>query len=149
MRGMKAGSFVVAAGLFFATMATANGQTPIKDKDAFEKKYIECIMAGLKNKCFSTLLGGRLVPDGRGRELDKIDEIANQFWPVHQVYPLDKTIRAGVWDNRTYLIEHSNNRFSCAYINFVKAKGEWYVDTFGLNSSLESLRKLLKLPEDW
>lgn len=149
MRGMKARSFVFAVGLFFATMATASGQAPIRDKDAFEKKYIECIMAGLKNKCFSTLLGGHFVPDHEIKELHKIDELANMFWSVHQVHPLDKTIKAGVWDNRTYLIEHSNNNYSAASINYVKAKGEWYLHSFSFTSSQEHLKKLLNVPADW
>jgi hypothetical protein len=149
---MKMRNFMLIAGLLFASIGTANGQTPIKDKDAFEKKYIECIMSGWKNKCFSALIIGHFRPNFEDKiplvkkELHNIDELANQFGSVYRVHPLDKIIRANIWDNRTYLIEHFNGKFSGAYINFIKIKEEWYVYTFLFDNSEEFIKKLLKIP---
>jgi hypothetical protein len=154
---MKTRNFMVIAGLLFASIGTANGQTPIKDTDAFEKKYIECITSGFKNKCFSVLLRGHFAPDAEGQTpripqataaSHKVDEFANQLGGVYQVHPLDKTIRANVWDSRTYLIEHLDGRFSASHINFVKMKGEWYVFSYGFNQADGFVKQLLKLPAD-
>jgi hypothetical protein len=141
------------AGLAFSAVAAAASE-PIKDRDAFEKKYIECITSGLKNKCLSALLTGHFIPDAEGHspfihqtvaQLQKIEELADQFGNVYQVRPLDKIIRADTWDSRTYLTEHSNGRFSGAYLCFTRVKGEWYVSSFRINTKKEFLREILKL----
>jgi len=152
---MKAGNFIFATGVLLVTIAAAYAQTPVEDKDAFEKQYIECIMSGLKNKCFSALFSGHFSPEAEDRapyisqatkSLYMFDGFANQLGSVYQVHLLDKIMRANVLDSRTYLIEHSNNRFSGAYISFIRVKGEWYVISFNISDSDEFVKKLLKLP---
>jgi hypothetical protein len=142
------------AGVFFLTgMSVAHAQVAIDDKDAFEKRYIECVMSGLKNKCFSTLAKEHFLPDADKipkavEELRTIDDLANSIKEVYKVHHIDKVIRAGTWDARTYAIEHSDGKYSGAYLLFVSVKGKWYVSKCAFNSSGEFLGKLLKLPID-
>ncbi|MDR2260780.1 MAG: hypothetical protein LBE06_07625 [Azoarcus sp.] len=154
---MKTGTMrnaVFGAGLFLASMTVANAQVPIDDRDAFEKKYIECIMSGLKNKCFSTLVGTHMTPAAAKSEqssgfrdgLQIIENPPNFYDSIYKIHPLDRIVKAGTWDSKTYLVEHSNGRISVAYINLLNIKEKWYVASFGFETSREAVGRFLKLP---
>jgi hypothetical protein len=139
----------VLAGLTFSVAALAAEPTPIEDRDAFEKQYIDCVEGGLKDKCFSALFLSHLDPiteEGR-KSLNQLDGIY-QAGVAYKVHPLDKVMRAGVVDCRTYLIEQPNGDFVGASVTFRKSKGKWYVFAFLIDGSNEFVKKLLKLPTD-
>jgi hypothetical protein len=156
---MKAGfthGLGLLAGVMFSAAAMANEPTPIADRDAFEKEYIACFKTGLKNKCFSTLFSGYLdhsfnIKDAH-ESLSDIDDLSlNQMAdcsPVYNVHTVDKIVRGGVLDSRTYLIECSNRDFVGAYVNFRKTKDEWYVFSYSVWGSGKLAQEILKLPTD-
>ncbi|MDR2165466.1 MAG: hypothetical protein LBO79_07590 [Zoogloeaceae bacterium] len=153
---MKTGfrhGLILLAGLIFSVAAMANEPVPIEDRDAFEKEYLACLKTGLRNKCFSTLFSSHLDYNFKDLEvLGRIDDLsANQLAdcpPVYDVHVVDKILRGGVLDSRTYLIECSDRSFVGVYVNFRKTRNEWYVSAFSVWGSDEFIKKILKLPTD-
>jgi hypothetical protein len=146
------------AGIFLSATAMASEPVPIEDRDAFEKQYIACIMSGAKNNCYASLVSKHLDPSLKKTDtlilsLEKVNWICQgkteKLSSVYEVHAIDKIIRGGVVDSRTYLIECSNGDFIGAYMNFRKVNGKWYIFAYSINSSNEFIQKLLKLPTDY
>ncbi|MDR1349321.1 MAG: hypothetical protein LBJ59_00815 [Zoogloeaceae bacterium] len=145
-------SLGLSASLIFlsgTTTAMASEPIPIGNRDAFEKQYINCIESGLKDKCFVSIFSGHLTPNIKNAEegLNNLNEIylKNQMAgsPVYKVHAIDKTMRAGVFDSRTYLIERFDGSFIGCYIIFRNIQEKWYVYAFRMQESDEFIRKLL------
>jgi hypothetical protein len=142
----------VLAGLTFSVAALAAEPTPIEDRDAFEKQYIFCVETGLKNKCFVSIFSGHLVPNIKNADegLSNLNEsylngvMSGSYG--YKVHILDKTMRAGIFDSRTYLIERSDGTLIGSYIIFRKIQGKWYVYEFSIQGSDVFIRELLKFP---
>ncbi|MDR3159543.1 MAG: hypothetical protein LBU11_11215 [Zoogloeaceae bacterium] len=144
------------AGIFLSSAVQANEPVlliAIEDRDAFERKYLECFKSGLENKCFSTLFSDHL-DFGAGdtkKFSNQVDGILTrqmpECLPVYNVYAVDNVIRGGVFDNRTYLIECSNRKFVGVEITFRKTRGQWHVSKFHIGASDKILQDILNLPE--
>jgi hypothetical protein len=145
--GFKYG-FGLLAGLVFSVAAMASEPTPIADRDAFEKEYIDCIMSGLKGNCIVSIFSAHRDPriDDADETLDNLSKYySTRMKPVYKVHSLDKITRAGIIDSRTYLIEFSDGTLSGAYVVFRKNNGAWYVFRFFIGGA-ELAYKLLDLP---
>jgi hypothetical protein len=147
---MKYG-FCLLAGIFLCATVQAES-VPIEDRDAFEKRYIECVMSGLKDNCLFNLLSNHLTPATQEDDKQILDILRSfgDFYkdkpPVYKVHIVDKIMRAGIVESRTYMIERSDGVFVGSYINFVKIKDGWYINAFGISGADEVLEKILQLP---
>jgi hypothetical protein len=139
-------------GIFLSAMAMASEPMPIKDKDAFEKQYIECFMSGLKDNCFISTFSGHLSPLVKDGE-DTLIKVHNDTYlkngisdfPILGVHPLDKTVRAEIFDGRTYLIENSKGNIWGLSVVFGRINGKWYLHSLYLSSSEAFIAKLLNM----
>ncbi|MDR3087393.1 MAG: hypothetical protein LBU45_05515 [Azoarcus sp.] len=130
--------------------AGAMASEPIKDKDAFEKQYIECFMKNGANDCFFSIFRGHVDPNiGNADELSKK---GNAFlkerlltFGVYKVHILRKTVRADFFDERTYIIEYNNGTFGCFRVLFRKFLGGWYLFTYEWVGSDADIYKALQL----
>jgi hypothetical protein len=133
----------------FSTNAMAN--EPITDKDAFEKQYIDCIISGATNNCFVSTFSNHRDP--HSKDLDEALEWVNKYYkekiafpPVYKIHVIEKTIKAEVFDNRSYLIERDNGSLVGFYISFRRIKDKWYVFTFKFGDMDEFVYSLLGMP---
>ncbi|MDR2690497.1 MAG: hypothetical protein LBB76_12190 [Azoarcus sp.] len=140
------------AGIFLSATAMASGSVPIEDNDVFEEKYIDCIMSGANNDCFSSIFSGHLVPkvdEDQKRIVNGINEhwtkILQQCHP-YKVHRAGKTIKADIFDGRKYVIECSNDSFIGLHIKFLRVKGKWYVSSVSLDDSDSIVRDILETP---
>ncbi|MDR2261328.1 MAG: glycoside hydrolase family 97 C-terminal domain-containing protein [Azoarcus sp.] len=145
-------SLMLAAGLLFPAAALteeAAPPVPVGDRDAFEKRYIACVLSGLQDNCFITVFSGRFFsPPGEGATLiyDAI-KAKMQGANVRKVHTLEKTVKAELVDIRTYLLELSGDAgFIGFYVVFRRKGDEWYVYEFALDRSEDFIRGLLNLP---
>jgi hypothetical protein len=142
------------AGLILSGVAMAGEPVPIEDRDAFEKQYIECFMSGLKDNCFISVFSGHLDRTIKNptETLNKLNSyylsIQKRHSSIYKIHALDKTIRAGVFDNRTYIVEHSNETLIGFNVIFVNRKGNWYAYSISMkdNDNDEFLYEILNLP---
>jgi hypothetical protein len=145
--------FSLLAGIFLCATVQAES-VPIEDRDAFEKRYIECVMSGLKNNCISGLFSKHIAPTVTPEDANQLlvalrtidDNYRKEGLPVYKVHPVDRVLRADITESRTYIIERSNGLFIGAYVNFVKIKGAWYMGSFGMDGSNKLTEDILKLP---
>jgi hypothetical protein len=136
-------------GIAYATVAAAG--EPIKDKDAFEKQYVECIISGFKDRCWSKLLLKHARPhEGNdqdiGNVLRKIEAIFGDQGSIYKVHSIEKAIVADMSDSRTYMVEFSNGKFCGVFLRFIKIKEEWYITDVSVNNDESFLKKILKSP---
>jgi hypothetical protein len=140
-------------GLLCATgaLAASTKPIPIEDRDAFEKQMIECVLAGSLNGCIVPLFVGHATPlsvePGKGAEQFNIilQKVAKDVgW--RKVYNISKTMKAGILDERVYLIEAKNGGLGCFRIVFVKHLGKWYISAYQLSNEDEIILKALGLP---
>ncbi|MDR2031121.1 MAG: hypothetical protein LBP86_02425 [Azoarcus sp.] len=143
---------LIAAGLLLSVAAAAAEEAvpvPVGDRDAFEKRYIACILSGLQDNCFITVFSGRFFsPPGEGATLiyDAI-KAKMQDVSVRKVHTLEKAVKADLVDIRTYLLELSGDAgFIGFYVVFRRKGDRWYVYEFALDRSEDFIRGLLNLP---
>jgi hypothetical protein len=139
------------AGLLLSGVAIAGESVPIEDRDAFEQQYIECIMSGAKDDCLISIFSGRLAP--QFADQDKIVNGLNKYYlekiaspSAYKVHVIDKIMKAGIFDNRSYLIERDDGSLIGFYVSFRKTKEKWFVFSFRFNSSEDYVLKLLSMP---
>jgi hypothetical protein len=145
------------AGLILSGVAMAGEPVPIEDRDAFEKEYLECFKSGLKDNCFISVFSGHL--DQNVKEPEKSLNKANTYYldvirispgsapgSVYKIHPLNKEMRAGIFDSRSYLIERFNGGLLGFYVVFRKLKGNWYVFAYAMDESEDFVLKLINLP---
>jgi hypothetical protein len=144
--------FGLLAGLLFCG-ALAGEPVPIEDRDAFEKEYLACIKSGLEEDCFLVLFSSHLCediknPEEASRKHDAYYRNILKISPgsIYAIHPLDKTIKAGIVDSRTYLVEHRTNGFFLFFVNFVKQKGKWYILGYDTYPESEKINKFINLP---
>lgn len=144
--------FCLLAGLFFCT-ALAGEPVPIEDRDAFEKQYIECLMSGLKDDCLVSVFSGRI--DKSVKNSEEAIRQSNTYYrdilqispgAVYKIHPLDKIVRAGMFDSRTYLIEYDSDGLLLFCIIFIKRKENWYVGAYNMFSEDKEIFDALNLP---
>jgi hypothetical protein len=141
-------------GIFLSAMTMASEPVPIKDKDAFEKQYIECFMSGLKGNCFISVFSGHLdqTVENPNETLSRTNsfylDIQKRHSSIYKIHILDKIVRADVFDSRTYIVEHSDETLIGLYVVFVKRKENWYVYSIYMkdNDDGELLHRILNLP---
>jgi hypothetical protein len=141
----------IVVGLVFSAVAMAS--EPIVDKDAFEKRYIDCIMSGAKDNCLVSIFSNHRDP--QFRDQDGVFERLNKYYlekiaspSVYKVHVIEKTMKAGIFDNRSYLIERDNGSLAGFYVSFRNIKGKWFMFAFKFNNSDEFVYKLLGMPTE-
>jgi hypothetical protein len=140
------------AGLFLSAAALASESVPIEDRDAFEKEYLACIMSGAKDGCVAAVFSGHLDQSFEKPEefLKKIDTSLSNFVfggsTIYKIHPLDRTMRAGIFDSRSYLVERSGGALAGFSVVFRKIEGEWYVFGISVDKSHAFVLRLLNLP---
>jgi NAD-dependent SIR2 family protein deacetylase len=142
--------FVV--GIACVTAATAG--EPIKDKDAFEKQSIECIMSGGKDSCWSKLILKHVPPYNEdvdkqdfANTLRKAEALLMSQGSVYKVHPVEKKIVADIAEGRAYVIEYSNGKARGVFIYFRRIKEEWYIISFTVGDENAFFRNIFKFPE--
>jgi hypothetical protein len=146
---MKYG-FSLLAGIFLSASVMAS--EPIEDRDAFEKHYIKCVISGLKDNCLFNLLSKHLTPATKEDDKQILDILRSfgDFYkdkpPAYKVHVVDKIMRAGIVESRTYMIERTDGVFVGSYINFIKIKDGWYINSFGISGADEVIERILQLP---
>jgi hypothetical protein len=138
------------AGLACATVALATEPMPIADRDVFEKQYIECIKEGIKNDCIVPLFMNHVTLGSKGVEdtVHKFNSALQQLIKgtnVYGVYVISKTIKAEIYDDRTYLIQWGNGSVTCFRVLFRQILGEWYMANLQLRNDNENIIKILDL----
>jgi hypothetical protein len=151
---MKAGfkhGLILLAGLIFSVAAMANEPVPIEDRDAFEKQLITCITSELKNDCITSLFSAHFSPGVKDQ--DSVINHANSTFKkvlekssVYEVHVINKVIKVGLFDSRTYIIEYSNGIFVGLHVIFTGIKGKWYASYLDVGYSEEFIHRLLGLP---
>jgi hypothetical protein len=148
------------AGIFLSATAMASEPVPIEDRDAFDKRYVECIRFGLKNDCLISTLSGHFALSVNEIELREINERLKEGLKtakILNIFPLEKVVRANYFDSRTYLVEYedeksyadnspSRPRIAAAYIVFGRLNKNWYVYSFDIDNSENFVRRLINLP---
>ncbi|MDR0700850.1 MAG: hypothetical protein LBF61_00310 [Azoarcus sp.] len=141
------------AGLLCATgaLAASAKPIPIEDRDAFEKQFIECILAGSLDGCIVPLFLGHASPLLAGSEKGAeqlnaaLQRVAKEVgW--RKVHSFSKTMKAGIFDERVYLVEAKNGKLGCFHVVFMKQLGKWYVGAYEISSEREDIAKTLGLP---
>jgi hypothetical protein len=142
------------AGLLLSGVAIAGESVPIEDRDAFEQQYIECIMSGAKDNCMVLIFSSLPVP--RNKDKGEIVEMLNKYYlkeiahqPVYKVHVIERVMKAGVFDNRSYLIERDDGSLVGLYVSFRNIKDKWFVFKFTLNLSYGYIFKLLDMPFEY
>ncbi|GHT97677.1 hypothetical protein AGMMS49545_24110 [Betaproteobacteria bacterium] len=115
--------FVV--GLLFTIAAMASEPVPIEDKDAFEKQYIDCIESGAKNDCLVSIFSNHFDPQFKnpGEIVDGFNKYYQEKMtlpPVYRVHVIEKTIKAEVFDNRSYLPRSTHKCIKAMLLTCVK-----------------------------
>jgi hypothetical protein len=65
---------------------------------------------------------------------------------LYKVSSFRKTMKAGIYDDRVYLIEARSGSLACFRLVFRKVLGKWYVGTYRISGDEEASFKLLDLP---
>jgi hypothetical protein len=144
--------YVFLAGLACAASVLAAESTPITDVDAFEKQYLECIMGGVKNDCITALfkehapLGAK--PENIEKSMVNVRDSFQKFLKgtnVFKIHVVDKKLKAGIYDDRIYLIETANTNLLCFRVVFRKILDKWYIAGFQLSDEEKVIIKLMDL----
>ncbi|MDR3055027.1 MAG: hypothetical protein LBU53_06440 [Zoogloeaceae bacterium] len=149
-KGFRFGLGVV-AGLLFSVAALAGESVPIEDKDAFEKQYLDCIVSGARDNCLVSIFSNHLDPQFTNQDVI-VDRFSRYYQEkmatpsVYKVHLIEKTIKAEVFDNRSYLIERDNGSLVGFYVSFRSIKDKWFVFTFKVSNTEEYVFKLLGMP---
>ncbi|MDR3212846.1 MAG: hypothetical protein LBT71_02845 [Azoarcus sp.] len=139
------------AGLFFSAAALAEDAPPVPvgDKDAFEARYVKCILSGLQDNCFITVFAGHFFSSPGEGAKQIYDSIKTKMrgLRVRKVHVLGKEIKADLVDVRTYLLELDRDQgFVGFYVVFRRGGDAWYVYEFAMDQSEDFIRALLGLP---
>jgi hypothetical protein len=128
---------------------------PIKDRDAFEKQYIECMKKGFGNDCFFSLFVNRMVPPDTPDVPERIKKINDHLKGrlansrVYDVYVVDKMMTAGIAESRNYLIElEGDGGLIGCRVFFRRILGKWYVYSFVWLEDEESIQKMLNFQKE-
>jgi hypothetical protein len=142
-------ALVFALGVLISGSVTA--KEIVLDKDKLEAEYIECIELNFKGGCFSKVFSEYF--DRGASESEKVLADTEGFYirwmsehSVYKVHAAGKVLRAGVFDNRSYLIERSDGQLSGILIGFRKIKGNWYVYDIQGGNTDSFIRGLLDMP---
>ncbi|MDR0703320.1 MAG: hypothetical protein LBF61_13140 [Azoarcus sp.] len=141
------------AALVFSAAALAEDAPPVPvgDKDAFEARYVQCILSGLQDNCFITVFAGHFFSspgEGAKRIYDSI-KAKMQGLRVRKVHTLEKKVKADLVDVRTYLLELDREQgFIGFYVVFRRGGNgnDWYVYEFAMDQSEDFIRAILGLP---
>ena len=141
--------------LAFALGVLISGSAAAKEvvlnKDKLETEYIECMELSFKGGCFSKVFSEHF--DRSASESEKILADTEGFYirwiaehSVYKIHTAGKALRAGVFDNRSYLIERSDGHLSGILICFRKIKGNWHVYDIQGGNTDSFIRGLLDMP---
>ncbi|MDR2093630.1 MAG: hypothetical protein LBP58_10030 [Azoarcus sp.] len=124
---------------------------PVGDKDAFEARYVQCILSGLQDNCFIAVFAGHFFssPGEGAKQIYDSIKAKMQGLRVRKVHVLEKTVKADLVDVRTYLLELDREQgFIGFYVVFRRGgKGnDWYVYEFAMDQSEDFIRAILGLP---
>lgn len=126
----------------------------IQDKQKFEKDYLSCMEAGFKNRCFSGVVRGHfepwVTPDKEKPLLENFEAFFDHWLggAVYQVHPADAVTKAGVFDNKVYLIERdSDGELAAVIVGYRRIKGEWFIYHLEGGSGEKFIRSILDMPK--
>lgn len=136
-------------GFSAAALAEDAPPVPVGDREAFEARYLQCILAGLQDDCFITVFAGHFFSSpGEGAE-QIYDSIKAKMrgLRVRKVHALGKEVKADLVDVRTYLLELDKEQgFIGFYVVFRRGGDVWYVYEFAMDRSEDFIRAILGLP---
>ena len=134
----------------FASMGVSANER-ISDTNGLEKQYVRCMEGGFESGCFAKIFSGHF--DKWYKEPEKAPISTEAFYrkwlngqSVYKVHVIDKVVKAGVFDNRSYLIERADGELSGIFIGLRKIQGDWYVYDIQGGSSDAYVRELLDMP---
>ena len=140
---------LISTGVAANEKATAHEK--ISDKNAFEAQYIQCIEQGLKAGCFQSVFSGHfdfqqkqelLAPDAESFFIRWMAGLS-----IYKVHAANKTVKAEIFDNRSYIIERSDGELVGFFVGFRSVKGSWYIYDIQGGSSDLYIRRLLDMPK--
>ncbi|MDR1424137.1 MAG: hypothetical protein LBI92_06000 [Azoarcus sp.] len=141
----------VLASLIFSAAALAEDAPPVPvgDKDAFETRYVNCILSGLQNNCFITVFAGHFFssPGEGAKQIYDSIKAKMKGLRVRNVHTLEKKVKADLVDVRTYLLELDRDQgFIGFYVVFRRGGNDWYIYEFAMDQSEDFVRAILGLP---
>lgn len=135
-----------------AVISGASANEKIPDTEEFEKQYIQCIESGFKSDCFSKTFSGHF--DSYYKNPEKAPSSTVEYFQkwlngksVYKVHVASKVLKAGIFDNRSYLIERSDGAISGIFIGLRKVTGDWYVYDIQGGVTDSYVRGILNMPK--
>ncbi len=139
--------------VFFIAGGCVAGEK-ITDKERFERDYLDCMAGGFKNKCFSGVVRGHFDPwtnsDNEAKLLAGTEAFLDRWVggsAIYKVHSVGAAIKAGVFDNRVYLVERSDGELAAFIIGYRKVKGDWFLYEVEGGTSDKFVRGLLDMPK--
>lgn len=121
------------------------------DKDVLESQYVKCMEGNFASGCLKKIFNGGFVSwfGSPGKVLDGADDFYRQWLrdgSVYKVHSVNRENKAGLFDNRAYLVERSDGVLAGFYIGFRNVKGEWLIYDLQGGDGDEFVRRLIDMP---
>lgn len=147
---MKEYGLAFLLGTLFSLGASANEK--ISDTNEFEKQYTQCIESSFTSNCFSKIFSDHF--DTYYKNPEKAPSSTVDYYKkwlgekkVYKVHVASRVIKAGIFDNRSYLIERSDGALAAIFIGLRKVKGDWYVYNIEGGVTDSYVRAILDMPK--
>lgn len=148
MRNMAIGLLILAASQLGCTPETKTKSY----MDLLETELMECLSKVTKSSnCFEKTLGERIRGDDKEmqQQLPKADQMIASFisqngGAVFAYYPMKQIKGGAIYEERSYILETTANRYLAIDVSVFKRLGKFYVQGFNLSPSNERITALIK-----
>lgn len=144
-------NFIFVVLMALGNISTAYANSMVANIDSLEISYIKCIEMRFENDCWDKAFIGHfdkwqknettIITKSQEAYLAWLD--GRSVYKVH-IGPSDK--RAGVFENRNYLIERDDGEVIGLHVGYRKVLGSWYIYALQGGPDDKFIRSILDMP---
>ncbi|MDQ0126542.1 hypothetical protein J2W17_005528 [Pseudomonas lini] len=143
--------FILVVAMALGNISTAFANSMAVNMDSLESSYVRCIESRFENSCWDKAFIGHFDKWQKNETtiITKSQE-AYLAWldgrSVYKVHLGPSVKRAGVFENRNYLIERDDGEVIGLHVGYRKILGSWYVYALQGGPDDKFIRSILDMP---
>ncbi|WP_434603091.1 hypothetical protein J3P85_07120 [Pseudomonas sp. Z1-12] len=144
-------NLILVIAMALGTTSTAYANSRIANIDSLESSYVKCIETRFENNCWDKAFIGHFDKWQKNETtiITKSQEAYLAWLDGHSVYKvhiIPSVKRAGVFENRNYLVERDDGEVIGLHVGYRKVLGSWYIYALQGGSDDTFIRSILDMP---